>query len=55
LTASSLAGVTPSPSTRAIYVFMLALIAGKIACDASCNVLSRSNSQTGEEGLDTGK
>jgi hypothetical protein len=27
---------------------MLALIAGKIACDASCRVLSRSNSQTGE-------
>jgi hypothetical protein len=53
-TASRLAGVTPSPSTRAIYVFMLALMAGKIACEASCRVLSRSNSQTGLEGVGTG-
>src|SRR5450830_2169963 len=53
---ASSAGVTPSPSTRAIYVFILAVMVGKMACEALCSVLSRSNSQTGDERLrwDTG-
>ena len=46
-----LAGVSPSPSTRAMYAFIFSTMAGKMACDALCSVLSRSNSQTGAKGL----
>ena len=34
---------------RAMNTFMFALMVGKIACEASCKVLSRSNSHSGED------
>src|SRR5450830_1464755 len=46
-TASWSAGRPCSFKTRSMNTFMLALIAGKIACEALCRVLSRSKSQSG--------